>query len=112
MKEKEHWQGLYGFEHEYSRVLYYFSTTWCSPCKSMVPIMSEASRQYADQLKMITIDVDEQTSLAKKLEVKGVPTLILLDESGRKSELIGGATTEQVKHWLDTQLSDTPNSKN
>ena len=105
MKDKGNLQGLNWFEHEQPRVLLYFSTTWCAPCKSMAPIMDEVETQYTVQLKMIKIDVDAQIKLAKQFSVKGVPTLVLLDKLGNKSRLIGGVTTAQIRHWLDTELS-------
>ncbi|HBY85377.1 MAG TPA: hypothetical protein DEO86_05825 [Colwellia sp.] len=104
MKEEFSLQGLNWCEHEKSWVLIYFSTSWCSPCKSMAPIMVDVSKHYVDQLNVIKIDVDEQTQLAKQLEVTGVPSLVLLGRSGSKSRLIGGVNIEEINHWLSEQL--------
>jgi thioredoxin 1 len=104
MKEELNLQGLNWCEHEKSWVLIYFSTSWCSPCKSMAPIMVDVSKHYVDQLNVIKIDVDEQTQLAKQLEVTGVPSLVLLGRSGSKSRLIGGVNIEEINHWLSEQL--------
>ena len=104
MKEELNLQGLNWCEHEKSWVLIYFSTSWCSPCKSMAPIMVDVSKHYVDQLNVIKIDVDEQTQLAKQLEVTGVPSLVLLGRSGSKSRLIGGVSTEEINRWLSKQL--------
>jgi len=104
MKEELNLQGLNWCDHEKSWVLIYFSTSWCAPCKSMAPIMVDVSEHYVDQLNVIKIDVDEQTQLAKQLEVTGVPSLVLLGRSGSKSRLIGGVNTEEINHWLSEQL--------
>lgn len=71
----------------------------------MVPIMLEVSEHYIDQLNVIKIDVDEQTQLAKQLEVTGVPSLVLLGRSGSKSRLIGGANSDDINHWISEQLN-------
>lgn len=105
MKDKTYLQGLKGGEHKQPWVLLYFSTSWCAPCKDMALIMDEVSMQYVDQLCMVNVDVDDQMQLAKQCEVKGVPTLVLLDKFNNKSSLIGGVTGAQVKDWLDKQLS-------
>ncbi|TWX66699.1 thioredoxin family protein [Colwellia demingiae] len=105
MKEELNLQGLNWCEHEKSWVLIYFSTSWCAPCKSMAPIMVDVSEHYVDQLNVIKIDVDEQTQLAKQLEVTGVPSLVLLGRSGTKSRLIGGVNIEEINHWLSEQLN-------
>jgi len=71
----------------------------------MSPIMDEVSTQYASRLKVLNIDVDEQTQLAKQLEVTGVPTLVLLGQSGVKSRLVGGVNADSINRWLNEQLS-------
>jgi len=109
MKGEINLQGLNWFEHEQTWVLLYFSTSWCAPCKTMAPIMDEVSTQFAGQLKTIKIDVDEQTKLAKQLDVRGVPTLVLFDKFGAKSRLVGGVTATQLNHWLSLQLKRNAN---
>ena len=101
-------QGLNLFEHEQPCVLIYFSTSWCAPCKTMAPIVDEVSTDYAGQLNTIKINVDEQMQLAKQFDVKGVPTLVLLEKSGSKSRLIGGVTATQIRQWLNIQLNGIP----
>ena len=71
----------------------------------MVPIMLEVSEHYIDQLNVIKIDVDEQTQLAKQLEVTGVPSLVLLGRFGAKSCLTGGASADDINRWLSEQLN-------
>jgi thioredoxin 1 len=109
-KEELNLQGLNWCEHEKPWVLIYFSTSWCAPCKSMVPIMLEVSEHYIDQLNVIKIDVDEQTQLAKQLEVTGVPSLVLLGRFGAKSRLIGGANADDINRWLSEQLNHNTNT--
>jgi len=100
MKDYVTHQGLNWFDHEQQWVLLYFSTTWCAPCKTMSPIMSELSACHGSEVNIVKVDVDEQIDLAKKFEVRGVPTLILLNENEVKSRLIGGNSSQQVKRWL------------
>jgi len=105
LKEKFKLQGLNWCEHEQTWVLIYFSTSWCAPCKSMTLIMDDVSEHYEDHLRVIKIDVDEQTQLARQLEVTGVPTLVLVDQSGIQSRLVGGVNAGDINQWLSEQLS-------
>ena len=41
--------------------------------------------------------------LARKFDVRSVPTLVLLDKSNNNSSLNVGVTGAQVKDWLDTK---------
>lgn len=57
-----------------------FETTWCGPCKIMDKLVYTADDviQATDQMISVKIDGDDYPELAKKFEVKGYPTLILI----------------------------------
>jgi thioredoxin 1 len=61
-------------------VLVDFFATWCGPCKTLGPILEDVSRQMTGKVRIVKVDVDKNQSLAGKLEVRGVPTMILYKE--------------------------------
>ena len=57
-------------------ILVYFYATWCGPCKTLGPILSQVKAELQEEIKIIKIDVDKNPSIAAQYQVKGVPTLI------------------------------------
>ena len=58
-------------------VLLDFHADWCGPCKVLGPILKQVKNQLGDNIKIVKLDVDKNQNLAKKYQVRGVPTMIL-----------------------------------
>jgi len=70
------------------RELLKFSATWCQPCKSLA-----GNFKYVDlgDVSLKEYDIEQNMEEAKKFGVRGVPTMVLLEdgvEIGRKSGVL------------------------
>jgi thioredoxin-like negative regulator of GroEL len=54
-----------------------FSAQWCAPCKAL-KLWAEASNYTVDQY----VDIDEDQSTPHTFRVRGVPTIVITDDSG------------------------------
>ncbi len=54
-----------------------FTANWCGPCKMLDPVVTQLSQEWGDKVKVVKLNVDDNTQLAIKYGVMGVPTLIL-----------------------------------
>ena len=70
-------------------VLVDFDAEWCGPCKAAAPILDDLSDDYADDLAVAKIDVDDQPELAKRFDVLSIPTVILFNEGEEVDRKIG-----------------------
>lgn len=56
----------------------------CIPCKMMEPVLEELKAEYAGVLRVEFIDVQVDPQTATKLGVRGIPTQIFYDASGKE----------------------------
>jgi len=59
-----------------------FHALWCSPCKIQSPILKEVAAELGDRIRIIKIDVDQNSEIAGKYSIQSVPTLIIF-KSGK-----------------------------
>lgn len=59
-----------------------FYTTWCHVCKEFAPIFQEAQRHFRN-VQFVSVNAEEDASLAHQYGVKAYPTLVYLDASGK-----------------------------
>jgi thioredoxin 1 len=58
-------------------VLIDFYAEWCAPCKKMKPYLDEITKEMADKVLVIRIDVDDNQVLCKELKIDALPVLQL-----------------------------------
>ena len=76
----------------------YFSAPWCGPCKVLGPTMEKLSSEFP----ITKINVDEDTNTSVKYGIRNVPTLILIDQSGKElNRLVGNVSEQQVKQFYN-----------
>ena len=67
--------------------------TWCGPCKLMSPQLDEAAKELGDSIRIAKIDSDKFPEWSNRLNVKGLPTLIVFDgkNPGKELQRVEGA---------------------
>jgi thioredoxin 1 len=75
-------------------VLVDFWAVWCGPCKMIAPVVEELAKEYAGQLKVGKLDVDNNPEVSMKYGIRSIPTLMVFKE-GKVVEQIVGAVPKR-----------------
>lgn len=60
-----------------------FSSSGCSPCEMMKPIVKKLQKKFADTINVISIPVSKNQMLAKRFNVRAVPVQVFFDKNGK-----------------------------
>jgi thioredoxin 1 len=73
-----------------------FTAVWCGPCKMLEPVVEQLSLDWDGKVKIVKMDVDDNSNLAMKYGVMGVPTLILFVNGNPVQRLSGYQPKDRI----------------
>ena len=87
-------------EHK-SVVLVDFFATWCGPCKALTPIVDKLSEEMSGKVKIVKVDIDENSALATEYRVMSVPTMKLFKNGEVVETLVGLRPESELRDKLN-----------
>jgi thiol-disulfide isomerase/thioredoxin len=90
-------------------ILLVFTAKWCGHCHHFLPTFEKLKREYVDDSKLKTVNVDEKDNqeLVELYQVGGFPTIKLHD--GKKlHDYEGGRDINSIREWVNSILGNNP----
>jgi len=82
-----------------------FWAPWCGPCKMLLPVIDSLSESNKDNNVTIgKVNVDENIDIAQKYSIRGVPTVIFMDNKGEELNRVVGYKDEKSFQEIINQL--------
>lgn len=92
------------FEKEVSqhqgKVLVDFYAQWCQPCKIIAPVIEQIAEEK-NGLKVVKVDADEAQELMAKHGIRGIPTLLLIENGEVRASQVGVASLSQIRTFVE-----------
>ena len=79
---------------------------WCGPCKALANTIKEVSEnaKYSSvEFDKVDIETDEGDEYVEKYKIRGVPTVLFMDENGELvGKSVGSMSQDDLMQKIDT----------
>lgn len=74
-----------------------FTASWCQPCKTLAKMLEEIKTDKTIEV----YDIDDYPEQALQYSIRGVPTLIMLDNETEVKRMSGFKSKQDLENWLN-----------
>ena len=81
------------------KVLVDFNAEWCGPCKMLKPVIEEIAEERSN-VKIVSINIDDEEELADRFNVMSIPCLVLLENGKEIKRSVGFKPKSEVESFI------------
>jgi thioredoxin 1 len=85
-------------------VLVDFWANWCSPCKTLQPVLEELAEEHGEQVAIAKVNVDDAPKTAGRFKIMSIPTLILFKDGKVFEQAVGMRPKSFLQQWLKAAI--------
>ncbi|MFR9542504.1 MAG: thioredoxin [Rikenellaceae bacterium] len=81
-----------------------FGAEWCSPCKTLAPIIEELATEYDGKANICKCDVEENDAVSTKYGVRNLPTILFIKGEKVVDKHVGSISKVDLTTKIEAQL--------
>ena len=85
-------------------VLVDFWAEWCGPCKMIGPILEDLAVEMEEKIKIVKVDVDNNSQTAMNYAIRSIPTLIIIKDKSVVAQHVGAASKAQIENFINQNI--------
>ena len=80
-----------------------FWAPWCGPCRVLTPVLEEINGER-DDIRVVSLNVDDNQQTAAQYEVMSIPTMILFKDGQMVGKMVGAMPKRKLLDQLEPVL--------
>lgn len=85
-------------------VLVDFWAPWCGPCKAVAPMLEAIADEFAEELTVAKVNVDDSPDITAKMRIRGIPTLAIFQDGGVIAQKAGASGLNELRTFVKGHL--------
>ena len=73
---------------------------WCGPCRMVGPVLEQLARDYAGQVKIAKLNVDENPATASRYGIRSIPTMLFFKDGQLVNTQVGALPRQEIERHL------------
>ncbi|CAA9344418.1 MAG: Thioredoxin [uncultured Gemmatimonadetes bacterium] len=82
-----------------------FWAVWCGPCRMVAPIVEQLADEYAGQVTVGKLDVDNNQRSAAQFNVRSIPTILFFKDGKVVDQVIGAVPRPALENKIKQLLA-------
>jgi thioredoxin 2 len=78
---------------------------WCAPCRVIAPMIDELAAEMAGRVRVAKLNIDENPVTARRFNVRGVPTLLVLKQGKELDRIVGVQPKSEIARRLQQVIA-------
>ena len=82
-----------------------FWAPWCSYCRRIGPAYDRIAEQFADEVEVVKINIDEEPQLAIAEHIEVIPTLVLYQGGKALNSIVAPESKAMIENFIRESLA-------
>jgi thioredoxin 1 len=74
-----------------------FTASWCGPCK----MLAKNLESVKSGMPIEVVDIDVHPEVATEFGIRGVPTLVMIEDGKENKRLVGMRSLKELEEWIN-----------